>query len=166
MDEFLLKAKPYQVFLSLMIPTFFAGFIPNINPEIPLIKAIFIVFPFVVWVYVLAKALNYCIPVRKRFSEGFLTFNLFFFCIVFVLVSMFLGGSVHFFGWAVLIPIYTIFSFFYLFYFVSKVLTSLEQGRRTSFGEHIGEMILFLIPILGVWYIQPRINKLSEIHDS
>jgi|AntRauTorckE6833_2_1112554.scaffolds.fasta_scaffold44992_1 hypothetical protein len=112
----------------------------------------------------LGKALNMCIPVRQQLSETFLVVNLFFFCIIFVIVAMFFDGTVRFYGWAVLIPLYTIFSFLYLFYFASKALTTAEHGKRISFSEHFGEMILLFTGLLGIWVIQPRINKLWEIH--
>lgn len=162
MEEFLLKAKHYQIFLSIFSTAIFLAFIPNFDASIPLIKKIFTVLPFIVWIFMLGKSLNLCIPVRQRLSETILNINLFFFYIVFVFITMLSDITVTFRGWALLIPLYMIFSFIYLFYFASKALTTAEQGRRTSFGNHIGEMILLLIGFLGIWSLQPRINELWE----
>ncbi len=186
MEEYLLSAKHYQIFLSLIFPVIIAAFIPNIDQNILLIKIVLLTLPSLFWIFMLGKALNICTPARYRLNEIFLTINLFFYCIVFALITLFTDYSrsfdswvvliplysiyrflftdysVTFKGWAVLIPLYTTISFLYLFYFASKALTSAEQRRRTVFGEHNKEMALLLFGYLSIWYMQPRINALWE----
>ncbi|MEJ0031568.1 MAG: hypothetical protein WDO15_14860 [Bacteroidota bacterium] len=50
-------------------------------------------------------------------------------------------------------------SLIYSYYFVAKVLLSAELGRRTSFGEFVGSFFLMLFILIGIWWIQPRINE-------
>lgn len=164
MDVFVLKAKHYQIFFSLVSGWILAAFIPNYDINVYLIKVVLITLPYILWVFTLGRSLNQCLPVRKRLSETLLIFNLFFFCVVYALIIIFIDGRIYFHGWAVLIPLYLIYSFIYLFYFTSKALTSAESGNRAPFGEHIGEMVMLLLGYLGLWYIQPRINKLYELH--
>jgi hypothetical protein len=47
----------------------------------------------------------------------------------------------------------------YSYYFVAKVLLSAELGRGTSFGEFVGTFFLILFILIGIWWIQPRINE-------
>lgn len=162
MEEFFLKAKHYQIFLSISLPALFATFIPNFDPDVQLIKIIVITLPYIIWIFMIGKALNLCAPARYRLSETFLIINLFAFGIIFVLIVMFLDYTVTFHGWTVIIPFYMIFSFFYLFYFASKALTTTERGKRTSFSEHLSEMFLLLTGYFGIWFMQPRINQIWE----
>jgi hypothetical protein len=51
----------------------------------------------------------------------------------------------------------------YSFYFNAKALKSAELQRSATFGEYIGEFFLiWFFPIIGIWILQPRINKLFE----
>lgn len=164
MDEFVLKAKHYQIFFSLISAGIIAAFVPDFSANVFLIKVVLITLPYIIWIFTLGRSLNQCLPIRKRLSETLLIFNLFFFCLMFALITIFMDGTVYFYGWAVLIPLYLLYSFVYLFYFASKALTSVEQGGRTSFGVHIGEMFILLLGYFGIWYLQPRINQLYEMY--
>lgn len=137
MEEFLLKAKHFQVFRSLMIPGTLLALVPDFDPIIPLIKIIFITLPYIVWVFTLGKGLNKCVPARHKLDETFLTVNLFFFCIVFTSLVLFLDASLRFQGWTLLVPLYFMFSFAHLFYFASKALTSAEQGKKNLLGRSL-----------------------------
>lgn len=162
MEEFVLKAKHYQIFLSLSIPTLIAGFFPDINPSVPLIKLIFVTLAYTVWIFVLGRALNDCIPRRHRLSDTFQAVALFGFGIIFTAIMIFADMTITFFGFALLIPGFMLFCIFYLYYFAAKALTSAELGKRTSFSTHIVEIALLMSGVLGIWIIQPRVNKLYE----
>ena len=162
MEEFILKGRREQIFTSFFLPQLILGFIPNFDTNIYLIKIVLISLVYIVWIYMLGRALNACIPARFRLSETFQQIFLFVFVIIFVPLLMFSDLVVTFYGWAVWIPFMMLFSLVYLFYFASKALTSAEKGRRTSFGDHIAELFLLLFAWVGIWFIQPRINKLWE----
>jgi len=53
-----------------------------------------------------------------------------------------------------------IFAVLYTFYFVSKSLVLAETGVPVRFSAYIGSLLLFWLPHLGVWVLQPRINRL------
>jgi len=56
----------------------------------------------------------------------------------------------------------TFFGVIYVFYNVSRSLKSLETSREAGFGECLGyALLLFFVPV-GVWIIQPKINKISN----
>jgi hypothetical protein len=59
-----------------------------------------------------------------------------------------------------LLTLLTFFGIFYTFYNVPKSLKSIELGRKAHFSEYfISALLLFIFPI-GVWFIQPRINRI------
>lgn len=41
-------------------------------------------------------------------------------------------------------------------------LVSIEKGRETTFKEQALTFICFVFPPIGVWFIQPRINRINE----
>lgn len=59
----------------------------------------------------------------------------------------------------------TAFGIIYTFYNVPKSIRSVELGRKVSFKECIIDfLLLFAFPI-GVWFIQPRINRLYAVNE-
>jgi uncharacterized membrane protein len=52
-------------------------------------------------------------------------------------------------------------SVFYSLYFATKVMVSEEKQRKVSFREHQIECFLFFVFFIGVWVLQPRINRLA-----
>jgi len=65
-------------------------------------------------------------------------------------------------GIFVLLHLFSMFCIFYLLYFVSKTIKSVELQREVEFGDYALEFFLMWFYIIGIWIIQPRINKLIE----
>jgi hypothetical protein len=61
----------------------------------------------------------------------------------------------------ILIPL-SIWGTFYTFYSVSRAFKSVEIGRKAKFTEYILDAILLFVPPIGVWIIQPRIEKIVK----
>jgi hypothetical protein len=49
---------------------------------------------------------------------------------------------------------------FYLLYFVSKNLVLAETGKQVSFYEYAGPFFLLWFFPIGVWIVQPKVNRL------
>ena len=49
---------------------------------------------------------------------------------------------------------------FYLLYFVSKDLVFAETGKHVSFYEYAGPFFLLWFFPIGIWFIQPKVNRL------
>lgn len=66
--------------------------------------------------------------------------------------------------WIVLliIPVhlFSMFCVFYCLYFVAKTLKAVEWQKPVTFSDYVGEFFLLWFFPIGVWFIQPRINKL------
>lgn len=65
---------------------------------------------------------------------------------------------------AVVFPLHflAMLSVLYCMYFAAKTIKTVELQREVSFGEFIGEFILIWFHAIGVWFIQPQVNKLME----
>ncbi|MGE0079627.1 MAG: hypothetical protein AB7S48_17330 [Bacteroidales bacterium] len=57
---------------------------------------------------------------------------------------------------------FTFFGVVYIFYNVPRSLKSLEVGRKVGFGECIVDALLLFFAPIGVWIIQPKINKIGN----
>lgn len=65
---------------------------------------------------------------------------------------------------ALIVPFHLLamFCMFYNLYFVSKSLVIAETGRAASFYDYSGPFFLTWFFPIGIWAIQPRINRLFE----
>jgi hypothetical protein len=61
-----------------------------------------------------------------------------------------------------LVPLhlFSMFCIFYCLYFNAKALKSVEWGGPVSFNDFAGEFFLIWFFPIGVWFIQPRLNRL------
>lgn len=55
---------------------------------------------------------------------------------------------------------YSIFCMFYIIFFAAKTLRTAELQREVTFSDFVGEFFMLMFYFVGVWLIQPRINKL------
>ncbi len=63
---------------------------------------------------------------------------------------------------AIIFPLHLVsmFCIFYSLYFIAKSLRSVELQRSVSSSDYIGEFFLLWFFPIGVWVLQPRINKI------
>lgn len=59
--------------------------------------------------------------------------------------------------------LFSMFCMFYLLYFTSKAIKTTELKRTVSFSDFIGEFFMIWFFPIGIWYIQPRVNKIALI---
>ena len=75
------------------------------------------------------------------------------------------GGQLEYVGlFALIFPVhlFSIFCIFYCLYFNAKALKAVELKRPVTFNDFAGEFFLLWFFPIGVWIIQPRLNKLFE----
>ncbi len=49
----------------------------------------------------------------------------------------------------------------YVCHYLSRALATAEKQKNSTLIEHLGTFILLFILPIGIWFIQPRINKLT-----
>jgi len=71
-------------------------------------------------------------------------------------------------SFAVIVPLhlFSIFCLFYCMYFVAKTIKTVELQREVNFSDFVGEFFLTWFFPIGVWILQPRINKMIKGHDA
>lgn len=69
-------------------------------------------------------------------------------------------GYVRMFGLNPILAGLSFITFFYCDYVVAQKLTSVERGRETNFAEVIGDTLMLVFYPIGIWWLQPRINRI------
>jgi predicted permease len=59
------------------------------------------------------------------------------------------------------IHFFSIFCMFYCMYFIAKTIKTVELQRPVSFGDYIGDFFLIMFYFIGVWILQPKINRMA-----
>jgi hypothetical protein len=73
-------------------------------------------------------------------------------------------GPGFFIGFMLIFPIhiFAMFCIFYSLYFLAKTLKTAELQREVTFSDFAGEFFLAWFFPIGVWILQPRINRMME----
>lgn len=65
-------------------------------------------------------------------------------------------------GFIIPLHLFAMFCIFYTLYFVAKTFKTVELQRAVSFSDFAGEFFLIWFYPIGIWIIQPKINKMIE----
>lgn len=179
----LLVLKHWQLFIVLFVLPFFIQFAATfavLASETP--TMLFIVFPIIIvlfmgtffsWLYTLGTNLHKKLPqaasMKLLYFKMALIFPVLYILVMAVLMyymfsSMVVNEPPNF-AWMLLIIPFHFFSMFcilFVLYFIAKALKSVEQMKEARFNDFIGEFFLIWFFPIGVWFIQPRVNKLFD----
>jgi len=119
-------------------------------------------FCFFGWIWSLGLFLNSIVQSALRLKVGPFRFALIYPALyVFAFMAVFFQSAkpVLF---AIIFPFHLLamFCMFYLLYFASKSLVLAETGKPASFSDYAGPFFLIWFYPIGVWFIQPRVNRL------
>ncbi len=94
-------------------------------------------------------------------------FKIFFFIpLIYILVFLFIVGTARIISslLIIIVPLhlFSMFCIFYTVYFTAKTIKTAEQQREVSFGDFAGEFLLLWFFPIGIWIIQPKINKIIK----
>ena len=92
-----------------------------------------------------------------------LCYMLLFYCISLYLFHSVSNGNYQNLGIIIiLIPLhfFSMLCLLYCVYYLAKVLKAVEFQRPVTFSEYIVEFLLILFFPIGIWFIQPKINKI------
>lgn len=181
----LLHLKHWQLFLLLFgIPFLFEIIAATSVIFNPGLRAIPVVFPvlgvlfagvYFVWLYTLGVQLHKKLP--DSMPMNLARFKTFFFIpvvylfafMVFISISMsdpenIKEPSTALVGLIIPLHLFAVFCIFYCLYFIAKEMKAAEWQRPVTFNDFAGEFFLIWFYPIGVWFLQPRINRLFDEH--
>ena len=183
MERFL-KAKHWQIFMVtiglpvileiIAIPLMVIGNNEMVILKIMPIMMIFVIAGYFGWFWAIAinmqEKLTDDLKISVKRFKAFLLIPIFYFVIFFILIDLTMSGVIENGTWpnpailALIIPfhLFAVFCIFYCLYFVSKIFKTVELQRKVTFPDFAGEFFMIWFLPIGIWIIQPRINKMIE----
>ena len=184
----LLQLKHWQLFIVLIVMPLVMDFIfigtsifSNNDPSplmtIFLIVIIFSLCIFFAWFYALGTNLHKKLPGSVEMNltkfKIFLVIPFLFILFVCLLMLFMINNSiagkepptigVGILGILLPVDLFSFFCIFYCLYFNAKVLKAVELQREVSFEDYVGEFFLIWFFPIGLWFIQPKVNKLFAV---
>ncbi len=190
MTEKLLKAKHWQIFLLtfgipiiMQIALFTVVFEDlsknRIGPapiNLPLIMPLFIIALVISigvifgWFWSVSIGMQSKIPKGvtmkvKKFKVFFFTPLIYFILFFCIFILEFTGGGIvspKYLVFIIPLHLFSMFCIFYVLYFTAKTFKTIELQREVSFSDFAGEFFTIWFYPIGIWIIQPKINKMLE----
>ena len=174
MIDLLLRAKHWQLFIILIvIPITLQFNYLNLYSIFPYVMVVvnFLVFA---WIWSIAIGLQENLPDHismktKKFKTFFFISLIYFTAVVFAIggfgelnLNQYLNENST--AMVILIPVHLFSAFcaFYCLYFTAKTIKTIEKRNKVSFGDFTVEFFLIWFYIVGIWIIQPKVNKLYK----
>ncbi|KAA3436366.1 hypothetical protein [Rufibacter hautae] len=161
--EILLRAKNWQIFILLFIGMALSNTVIENDPTITLILNLAGVLAYFIYPFILGYSLQDFLPKKVELNNTFFLIN------SFVWIGGYLATSIisdrqgmTFNGLAALPFFYIMFAFLYSQAFPAKTLKSIEMKTEASLGDYFGDFMLILFLPIGIWFLQPRINRVIE----
>jgi hypothetical protein len=183
-----LKAKHWQIFLVtiglpilieiITMPFIILGNNPMLLMSIMPLMMLFFMGGFFGWLWAVANGLQYKVPgeikMKVKKFKIFFFIPLVYFILIFGFMSFEFQGfmtnesepSVSLIGLliGIIIPLhlFSMFCIFYSLYFTAKTFKTVELQREVTFSDFAGEFFMIWLFPIGIWIIQPKINKMIE----
>jgi hypothetical protein len=176
-----LTLKHWQLFILLVGVPFIAeilligSVVATRDPSIPFYFFPVIMFlsivPFSAWFYSLGTNLFKRLPLAVKMSltrfKIFLFFEVAYILFFTVYMSSLMSNlasdrniNPSIFAFIFPLHIFAMFCIFYCLYFNAKALKAIELKRPVTFSDYAGEFFLLWFFPIGIWILQPRINRL------
>jgi hypothetical protein len=172
----------------IMMASIFASFAHNSGKDV--FNLYFRFFPFIMllfmgtlfgWLWSVAIGLQKMVPPEVKMKVT--KFKIFFFIpvIYILLICLFIGSMfgaqfspdnqslpLIFSAFAIIVPVhlFSMFCIFYCLYFVAKIFKTVELQRPVTFSDFMGEFFMIWFHFIGVWVLQPKINKMIEKYEA
>lgn len=168
--DFILRLKAWQLFLIFISP----ALIPVRFLDDPVVFAVSFLFLLVVlfWIYSIGVKMNALVPVafRSRVARFkiycLLVLTSFAITILWSLTAKSLGiATVNSIVLVFSMAIAYFYFIFSIFMFAARMLKTMKLGYPASNSDAIGEFFLIWMFPIGVWIIQPMVNKILARHE-
>ncbi|MBS4064089.1 MAG: hypothetical protein KGZ74_05990 [Chitinophagaceae bacterium] len=132
---------------------------------------VILILGFYCWFFTLGTNLRKKLPSTISMNSGWFKFSILIpvlhFSIIFLLMISetfsFSPVDKNSFGMlSIIVPMHLLSTIctFYCLYFISKTLKIVELRRSVTFNDYVGEFFLLWFFPIGIWFIQPRINRI------
>lgn len=175
---FFLTAKHWQLFLLLMGALVIAQSTTVVNLPAPgspvafqkiitrfIVVMIFFMGVFLAWLWVLGRFLSSVAPQELRLNITWFKLSLLYPLAYTVVLGLAMQRTpTRFPAWIIPLHLVAMFCMFYNLYFVAKTLRLAELQKPSDSYDYSGPFFLLWFFPVGIWVVQPRINRLYALH--
>ena len=168
--NFILKLRHWEVFIIILISSFAMDLQIEGEQIIMIVINTIGYLIFLLWYLLVGLALADKMPTIIKLSSTLFLFNACFLIISIIILRVLFDGNldasnIFEFLWVA----YIMFAMVQFLVFPSKALKSFEIGTKASFAQYVGYFLLTLFLPIGIWWIQPKLNRIAtagNIRDS
>jgi hypothetical protein len=160
--NFFLRLKHWQVFLILISGLVASNFKIVDNQMLTAILLLIGMIIYFSWILFVGHGLYQLLPDKIELNYNLFIVNSFVWLAAYLAIMIISDGEgMTFTGLAALPGFYVFYAFLHFMMFPARALKSLEKGKKADIGECIGDFFLIVFLPIGIWFIQPRINKVT-----
>lgn len=165
MEHSVLKAKAWQVFLLLLVSYFISWFVEDTDVSEMLKLVGFSI--FCIWLALIGNTMNQFERVDEKNGVGLFIINAVLIMAA-PIVSKILSDpnfivtptSFNAKGTWVIPALYLVVAYVQVHWFAASSIVAKEQGQKPEFSHVLGTAILIILWPIGIWFIQPRLNRI------
>lgn len=159
--ELILKAKHWQIFILNLIGIILSNFTIHGFPLETAVINIIGLFIILMYPFIIGYALQKYVLNKIILNINLFQFNLLVFFAVYSVIMIISDGKGMIFSGLISLPFYYVFyAMMNSFAFPAKTIRSIELNQEARFGDYIGDFFLIFFLPIGIWFIQPRINRI------
>ncbi|MEQ6121137.1 hypothetical protein [Reichenbachiella sp. MALMAid0571] len=157
---FILKTTSWQIFLMVFLPLMISAIVTDF-----LIGSILEIISYNIlfgWFLLVGKNLNEQLNDDEIRPDTFFIINCFYLIVFSSIASIMNNGRESEMPMIVLLlTVYFAFAFFYVVYFTAQSFLSMQEIKSRKSSQYSDQLVFlyFFIFIVGIWFIQPRINE-------
>jgi len=160
MNNWLLKMKHWQVFLLFAL-LYVASKSPFSNQLTNGSLFLVALVGYVGWYAVLGNTLYNYLPRGTTYNLVWFLINAFLLIVSFGAVLILFDGNLQIDGLAAILGFYIFFAIGHLFWLPAAALVASETKKKPEFSQYAGTMLQLIFWPVGIWFIQPRLNRLQ-----
>lgn len=171
MTKLFLKAKNWQIFILLftyplisLVNNFSDTPLIEISYQLGQLLFLFEFFLIFCWVYFLVKGLKKHLPEAAKLNYTRFVFSLILpwpYMIFLEIIDSNLN-DIPYKGIIVPVHLITMYCMFYCIYILAKTIAEVEKQRPCKFSDYIALFFMIWYLPIGILFIQPRVNKISQ----
>ena len=161
----MLASKGWQLFVLLCVVPFVAMFAAMFSRSLVPSAVVAGSFTWLVlsWYWSIGSFLNSVLDVHLRLSSPRLTLATLY-PVLYIPVFLWFFSEPGVPNPELIVPLHlmAMLCMFYVIYFVAKALTMVQRGRSVSFSDYVPTFLLLWLYPIGVWIVQPEINRVYQ----
>jgi hypothetical protein len=159
MNNSILKTKHWQVFLLFAL-LYAAIQYFQASPLLGGCLFLLALVVFVGWYALLANALHHYLPRGVTYSLSWFLLDAFLVIASYGAALIFFDGNLQVNGVAAIPAFYLFFAIGHLFWLPAVALVACETKKQPEFGQYAGTLLQMFFWPIGIWFVQPRLNRL------